>query len=197
MEDQTQATPADHGGHSPSLADIGGHSPTRSDKHTLTTAEVVRRFEHAGLPRSQRSIERYCKSGKLDCFADPDEGRYYATPGSVERLIGQLSELQARHRSEDVVGRPTTETGNQRVQGESKEIKKLEDEILNLRIDNKAKEQVIIQLKDQLQADRQLLVEQARQIGVLETEVRQLQAPRPEKSGDSQADDSALVYVDD
>ncbi len=192
MENETQTTATDNGGQSPSLSDNDRHSPTRSDKHTLNTAEVVRRFEDAGLPRSQRSIERYCKSGKLDCFSDPDESRYYATPGSVDRLIGQLRELQARHGT--AVGhRPTAENGpqNQRVQGEGdgNQTKKLEDEVLNLQIDNRAKEQVIVHLKDQMQQDRQLLVEQSRQIGVLETEVRQLQAPQREDVDERQIKD--------
>jgi hypothetical protein len=63
--------------------------------------EVLAIFDQAGLRRNQRSIARYCASGKLDCFREDDEsgasGRYYITPESVEWLIGLLRELQARH----------------------------------------------------------------------------------------------------
>src|SRR5439155_1183326 len=72
-------------------------SATRSDGHTLTTSEVAKIFEEAGLPRDKRSIERYCEQGKLDCFKDPDELRYFITQASTRRLIGHLMELKERH----------------------------------------------------------------------------------------------------
>jgi hypothetical protein len=54
-------------------------SATRSDKHTLTTREVMKIFEEAGIPRAQRSIERYCQQGDLDCMPDAIEKRQYIT----------------------------------------------------------------------------------------------------------------------
>jgi hypothetical protein len=72
-------------------------SATRSDQHTMTTTEVVQLFEASALPREKRSIERYCEQGKLDCFKDPDELRYYVTRASAEKLIGHLKELKERH----------------------------------------------------------------------------------------------------
>jgi hypothetical protein len=85
----------------PTLSDHDGPSPTmsatRSDQHTMTTTEVVQLFEASALPREKRSIERYCEQGKLDCFKDPDELRYYVTRASAEKLIGHLKELKERH----------------------------------------------------------------------------------------------------
>jgi hypothetical protein len=72
-------------------------SATRSDQHTMTTTEVVKLFEESALPREKRSIERYCEQGKLDCFKDPDEMRYYVTRASAEKLIGHLKEIKERH----------------------------------------------------------------------------------------------------
>jgi hypothetical protein len=63
----------------------------------MTTGEVAKLFEASALPRDKRSIERYCEQGKLDCFKDPDEMRYYITRASAEKLIGHLKELQLRH----------------------------------------------------------------------------------------------------
>jgi hypothetical protein len=180
----------------------------RSAAHTLTTAEVAKLFEHEQLPRSQRSIERYCKAEQLDCYWDPLEKCYYITPDSVRRLIGQLKEIQARHVSPPGVGpgpsaagsRPAQasnetgnaqETGDETARGERAQAghdatrKALEDKIFNLTIDNSAKEQVITALKDQLKNDRDEFVAKlernARRVGELETEVqhmKQLTAPR-------------------
>src|SRR2546429_3042693 len=103
-DDDTQfysPTQSDHDRPSPTESDAVRHGPTeqqrRSEFHTLTTRDVMKIFDEAGLPRNQRSIERYCKDNKLDCYADSDEQRYYITRASVDRLIGQLKEIQARH----------------------------------------------------------------------------------------------------
>src|SRR5678815_2654405 len=57
----------------------------------------MKMFEAAGIPRAQRSIERYCQQGDLDCLPDSIERRQYITQASVDTLIGQLKELAARH----------------------------------------------------------------------------------------------------
>src|SRR5712691_1494478 len=111
----TSPTLSDHDRPRPTTSDHVGHGPTMQDKrredHTLTTREVMQLFEEAGLSRNQRSIERYCDQGKLDCFKDPDELRYYITRASAERLIGHLKELEARHQQVPLEGayaeRPT------------------------------------------------------------------------------------------
>ena len=72
-------------------------SATRSEAHTLTTREVMKIFEAAEVPRAQRSIERYCQEGHLDCMPDAVEKRLYITRASVDTLIGQLKEIAARH----------------------------------------------------------------------------------------------------
>jgi soluble cytochrome b562 len=94
-------TMTDHDRHAPALTGTDRQSPTmsatRSDKHTLTTREVMKMFEEARVPRNQRTIERYCKEGDLDCFPDSLEKRYYITPESADILIGQLQEIALRH----------------------------------------------------------------------------------------------------
>jgi hypothetical protein len=78
----------------------------------MTTTEVVKLFEASALPREKRSIERYCEAGKLDCFKDPDELRYYITRASAEQLIGHLKEIKARHQQQPSVqaSTPTSAT---------------------------------------------------------------------------------------
>ena len=85
----------------PMGGDLGGQGPPK-EAHTLTSKEAAQLFEQAGIPRSQRSIERYCESGKLDCIIDPDEKHWYASKKSVDLLIGQLKELQARHQPSEL-----------------------------------------------------------------------------------------------
>ena len=104
MHDDTQQlspTSSDHDRPRPTMSDDVRPSPTmsatRTEAHTLTTREVMKMFEAAGIPRAQRSIERYCQQGDLDCLPDAIERRQYITQASVDTLIGQLKELAARH----------------------------------------------------------------------------------------------------
>jgi hypothetical protein len=208
-------TASDNVGSGPTMSDQARPGRTmsgmRREEHTFTTFEALKFFEQQGLPRSQRAIERYCKSEKLDCFFDPDEQRYYITQASIERLIGHLKELQARHeRLSDIALGPTvTDTVGQgpttsdhvrsspaapeeqpKASAESerekdKYAKELELENRDLKINNRAKDLFI----EQLQKDREnfvrerehlinRLVDSTKQIGVLETKLMQLEAPK-------------------
>src|SRR6266436_7479447 len=181
-------TQSDHDRPSPTESDAVRHSPTelqkRSEFHTLTTRDVMKIFDEAGLPRNQRSIERYCKDNKLDCYADSDEQRYYITRASVDRLIGQLKEIQARHpqanlspppqlgatseadvdrqgptpvQGADTVKRAASENRDGETAREEyeKKMKDLEDKIFNLEVDKRAKDQVVTILRQQIKDDRQ------------------------------------------
>jgi hypothetical protein len=70
---------------------------TDDDKHTLTIEQVADRYASAGHARTVRTLQRYCKSGHLDCFKIPtllgDE--YRVTPESVERHLEQIKEISA------------------------------------------------------------------------------------------------------
>ena len=70
---------------------------TNDDKHTMTIEQVADRYSSAGHARTVRTLQRYCKSGHLDCFKVPtllgDE--YRVTPESVERHLSQITELSA------------------------------------------------------------------------------------------------------
>ena len=202
-------TTSDNVGHSPTTSDHVRPrltmSDTRTEAHTLTSREVLKLFEQSGLLRSQRSIERYCKDEKLDCFFDPDEERYYVTQASADRLIGQLKEIQERHQQVTVsdvppvaaptsgptptpspteIPTPTPTAGmseEERLRYEAK-IKELEDRVFNLRVDKEAKDQVVTMLRDQLKDDRETFVKElvthTRKVGELETQLKQLEAPR-------------------
>ena len=174
----------------PTMTDLVGQRPTlssvRREEHNLTTREALQLFEAAGLPRNQRSIERYCADGKLDAFFDSDEQRYYISRASAERLIGQLKEIKSRHEAVDVVGparsdgiRPATtqprqqpdvrqpESEHPRIQeleGEvatlKSEIKTLEEKHFTVSYEKKASEQMVTMLREQLKEDRKEFFQQ-------------------------------------
>ena len=68
---------------------------TSLDQYTLTIDEAAVRYEHAGHPRTIRTIQRYCAKGHLDCLRQetPFGDKYMITPESVARHIAQIAEL--------------------------------------------------------------------------------------------------------
>jgi hypothetical protein len=69
---------------------------TPDSEFTLTIEEAALRYEHAGHPRTDRSIQRYCAKGHLDCrrietsFGD----KYLITPASVAKHIAYIEEVR-------------------------------------------------------------------------------------------------------
>jgi chromosome segregation ATPase len=161
-------------------------SSVRREEHNLTTREALQLFEATGLPRNQRSIERYCADGKLDAFFDSDEQRYYISRASVDRLIGQLTEIKTRHEAISAVGpavsdgiRPaTTPARHDRDERQEStdhadikalqtklatledEKKTLEEKNFTLLYEKKASDQVVTMMREQLKEDRQEFFQQ-------------------------------------
>jgi len=56
--------------------------------YTLTVPDVRIRFHSKGIEKSDRSIERYCSEGRLDCVKDSrDHNRYFINQKSADSLI--------------------------------------------------------------------------------------------------------------
>ena len=190
QHDMQGQTASDHAGPRPTTPDHAGPGPTvssvRREEHNLTTREALQLFEASGLPRNQRSIERYCADGKLDAFLESDESRYYISRASVERLIGQLKEIKPRHEAVGVVGparsdgiRPAPTLPRQEpdarqpaadhpdigaltnklsaVEGEKK---KLEEEVFTLRYEKRASDQMVTMMREQIKEDRKEFFQQ-------------------------------------
>ncbi len=68
---------------------------TSPDEYTLTIEEAATRYEHAGHPRTLRSIQRYCAKGHLECLRQETTfgDKYLITPTSVARHIAQIAEF--------------------------------------------------------------------------------------------------------
>ena len=67
-------------------------------RYSLSVEEVVLLFVEAGLPRSERSIQRACKRGHFDAIlGDTENGqRYFTTPESVDRRIQELKQIESQ-----------------------------------------------------------------------------------------------------
>jgi hypothetical protein len=65
------------------------------DEYSLTIEDAALRYEHAGRPRTIRSIQRYCAKVHLDCLRQETTfgDKYMITPASVARHIAQIVEL--------------------------------------------------------------------------------------------------------
>ena len=146
--------------------------------HTTTIREALKLFEDAGVPRAERTLVKWCGkdatgTGRLDCQLDQNEGRYYITEESIERVI---AEEQAKGK-----GRVEQEPEGEVVPSkEPEEKKELELQIRDLEISNRAKDHVI----ERLDRDREQLLgqlsETSRLLGAAEATLQALEAPKGE-----------------
>ncbi len=75
--------------------DTSRHVATSPDQYSLTIDDAAVRYEHAGHPRTTRTIQRYCAKGHLECLRQETTfgEKYLITPASVARHISQIEEL--------------------------------------------------------------------------------------------------------
>jgi hypothetical protein len=173
-------------------------------RHSLTTAQAAEVFAQLGVPRSKRSVQRFCEAGHLDFVSvkGPRSDEFFISRQSVERYAEELRQIdasatigdEARH---DAPERDTARhdapkrdsngavapnaSEPQRDHGEEgAELKRREDEILNLRIDNRAKEQVITMLRDERREMQIQLQDVTYRLGSSETRIALLEAAKPD-----------------
>jgi hypothetical protein len=94
---------------------------------TRTIEEALERYGRAGLPRTPRSIQRYCAKGHLECrlIETPIGEKYKISPSSVDKHIAYIEEVSANATGPDLTrqgatGRDTsrsvgTESGPQNI----------------------------------------------------------------------------------
>jgi hypothetical protein len=84
------------------MSDMSGHGRPQQDsdqlRHTLTIHEVSARLTTAGVPRSERSIKRYCETGFLDAkkVPGPSGEQWFVAPAALPKLIGDLQQWQVQ-----------------------------------------------------------------------------------------------------
>ena len=86
---------------------------------TLTIDEALERYSRAGLPRTPRSIQRYCAKGHLDCRRIETQfgEKYLISPASIDKHIGYIEEVrpaatgrdEPRHVATDVAAQTSHE----------------------------------------------------------------------------------------
>lgn len=59
----------------------------RKEHHTVPMGEAFRRLQEASVTDNKSSVRRWVREGKLDGGYDDEEGRYYISPPSLEKLI--------------------------------------------------------------------------------------------------------------
>lgn len=162
----------------------------RKETHTLTVREVARMFETAGVARTERSIINWCQPNRqgimrLDCYYDPNDRKYFITPESVETVIQEeLQRVKKSTPSQDSesFGSPVTHVKQSRTGTDAmdeRKIQELEREILDLKIANRGKDYLIDQLKGERTGFFEKLMSANRTVGQLETQLHQLEAPKP------------------
>ena len=85
------------GYHQAMLEDLSRPVATTPDsEYTLTIDEAAERYDHAGHPRTPRSIQRYCAKGHLDCRRIETQfgEKYLITPASVSKHIAYIEEVR-------------------------------------------------------------------------------------------------------
>lgn len=171
----------------------------RTDNHTLTVREVARKFEAAGVARTERSIVNWCQPNpqgmaRLDAYFDMNDRRWFITPQSVESAIAEEQAKAAKSGqspSEPVAAIPqSSEVGKDTVRSrqsagaDADNSTGLEKELTDLRILNRGKDYFIEQLQKEREAMLEKLVSGGHRIGELETRLLQLAAPRNESESD-------------
>lgn len=194
------------------------HDATRIDasqrdaaRHSLTTAQAVELFAEFGVPRSKRSVQRFCESGHLDFVSvkGPRGDEFFISRQSVERYAEELRQIdaiatigdEARYDASqhDTTRHDASQRDNKEAESsrkaadikhdgdrDSAELKLRNDEILNLRIDNRAKEQVITMLRDERREMQIQLQDVTYRLGASETRVALLEEAKPEEDAPRQ-----------
>jgi hypothetical protein len=70
---------------------------------TLTIDEALERYSRAGLPRTPRSVQRYCAKGDLDCRRIETQfgEKYLISPTSIAKHIAYIEEVRPVATSRD------------------------------------------------------------------------------------------------
>lgn len=172
-------------------------------RHSLTIAQAVELFARLDVPRSKRSVQRFCEQGHLDCvrIKGARGDQFFINQESVKRYAEELRQIEAVATIGDsarydapqrAVARssaplrdstpPPLAHEAEHIHGAAAErdatIKRLEGENLNLRIDNRGKEQAINFLTVQMKEKDQHLQDLSYRLGASESRLAQLEAPK-------------------
>ena len=162
-------------------------------RHSLTVKQASELFADLQAPRAPRSVQRFCDAGYLDCvkIRGAKGDRYFVGRPSVEKYAEELRQISAiasigvearndaPERDEARQGAPPHSDAAPQHGGQlDPESKRLTDENINLRIDNRAKEQVINMLMGERRETQTQLQDMSYRLGSAESRLAQLEAPK-------------------
>src|SRR5687768_899056 len=134
----------------PPQHDLSRHDDTVS-QYTLTVEEASQAFKNAGIPRSPRTVIRYCSLKHLDCIKVDTERneKYLVSASSVSARIEELQQVMAashvaprpditRHDESypDMSGKDTTRPDMSRNDDHTKQLEQLESRVGELEREN-------------------------------------------------------------
>jgi hypothetical protein len=85
--------------------DLSRQAATSPDSDfTLTIDEALERYARAGLPRTPRSVQRYCAKGHLDCRRIETQfgEKYLISPASIDKHVAYIEEVRPVATSRDL-----------------------------------------------------------------------------------------------
>ena len=199
----------------PQSGDMSRHDAPERDtsRHTLTIKQAAHLFEEYGVPRSPRSVQRFCEQNHLDCIrvqGDKTE-RYFIDPRSVGRYAEELKQLDhlsqlgsdvSRHNasqrdtSRHDAPAPTATIVLEPADKTDRETEQLRDQLdivkkenVQLRIDLGARVFFIEKMGEERQGFIERISNQGRDIGRLETKLLLLEEPKEPVSRHDPPDD--------
>ena len=177
----------------PNAAEDFGKVPQvaeRKENHTLTVRETARKFEAAGVARTERSVINWCQPNRqgitrLDSYYDPNERKHYITPQSVEAVLQE--EIQRAKKTGEATdsesfGTPVAHVKHpgDAISPDDRKLQELEREIMDLKIANRGKDYLIGELNKERKTFFDQLLIANRTMGQLETKLHQLDEPKCE-----------------
>jgi hypothetical protein len=196
---------------------------TDPSKYTLAVEEASRLFSEAGVPRSPRTIDRYCKARHLVCMKIETERneKYLITQDSVTERITELQQViptghvqTERDTSRHVETQPDMsrhdakheQLSNDETTNLEARIKELELENIDLKIANRGKDYFVEELRNErerFEAERkemvQQLIQHSHRVGELEGVIRhaQIEAPRQQEPKAAEQDSNVIDVTPD
>jgi hypothetical protein len=173
-----------------------------TSRYRLTIEEASQLFAAAGVPRSARTITRFCQLGDLDCLRVETEKnfKWLVDEASAEKRIEALKQAITFSKKQYQDMSNHVETNNETQPDMSRHdeytqkvaevdtekeylrshVEELENELLHLRIDKSAKEQVITQMASERKEFISQMNDISFKLGEATTKLQMLEAPRPE-----------------